>query len=188
MLISLEEPFKSLWKKGYLQVHPNNRKYVCLYNSQEDRTIVSYARYLMSVYLGKVVPDEFEVDHIIDDPTDDRIDNLQLLSQEENLIKQHYKYIMESQNRYGFHCAWCSTPFILTERELKMRLAQGVEMAFCSRSCGTNFHFANNPNMRKNNLTDEQISEIKKLRLEGLSGYKISEQLNIGRNTVMKYW
>ena len=33
MLLYLQEPFKTQWRKGYLQTHPNGRKYVCLYNT-----------------------------------------------------------------------------------------------------------------------------------------------------------
>lgn len=41
MVIDLEDPFKTIWRKGYLQTHPNGRQYVCLYDSNRDRTIIS---------------------------------------------------------------------------------------------------------------------------------------------------
>ncbi len=50
----------------------------------------AYARYLMEVKLGKILPKDVEVDHINGDKTDDRIDNLQLVSPEENKFKAVY--------------------------------------------------------------------------------------------------
>jgi hypothetical protein len=140
MILELQEPFKSLWNKGYLQLHESGRKYICLFNSNIDRTIISYARYLMCVKIGYILSDEFEVDHIDDDKTNDDIDNLQILTREQNALKEYYRYINEEQKSYGYLCASCENPFILTERETKMRLAKAQELAFCSRSCSAIYH------------------------------------------------
>lgn len=85
--------------------------------------------------------------------------------------------------------------FFLTARELKMRLAQNVEIAFCSRSCAGTFNFKrgiislkNNEDKRYNSLNDEDITKIKELRKQKLSVYKIAELTGFARNTVMKYW
>jgi len=142
MIISLQEPFSSRWRNGYLVVNPENRKNVVLYNSEADRTTISYARYLMCVHLGYILSDEYEVDHKDDDKTNDRIDNLQVLTKAQNLIKQATKDF-ENQVVYGYSCANnCGTYFTLTERQIKMRLNQGVEMAFCSHSCAASYHVA----------------------------------------------
>jgi len=53
MKIELEYPFNITWKRGYIVTNPENRKNVLLYNSQPDRTTISYARYLMSVSLKR---------------------------------------------------------------------------------------------------------------------------------------
>lgn len=137
--MELQEPYKSKWRKFYLQNHPSGRKYIVLFNSDSDRTIISYARYLMGVKLGYEVPDHLEVDHKDNDKTNDDINNLQLLTGEENRLKQEYHFVMNQVN-IGLHCANCSTPFILTEREVKKRLHTGVIYAFCSRSCAASFN------------------------------------------------
>ena len=53
---------------------------------------MSYARYIYSVNLWerehRFLSDDLEVDHINDDRTDDRIENLQLLTKEENARKE----------------------------------------------------------------------------------------------------
>lgn len=186
MLIELQEPFKSLWRKGYISILPNQRKYVSLYNSDNEKTIISYARYLMCVYLGYVLSSDLEVDHINDDKTDDRLENLQVLTAEQNKLKEHYRYLMEEQICYGFHCACCETPFLITEREWKKRLHHKVELAFCSRSCANIYH--SSARIAACSISDEAIASIRNLRLDGLSSYKIAEITNISRNTVMKYW
>lgn len=91
----------------------------------------------MCVHLGYILAPEFEINHRDDDKTNDDLNNLQVLTKEENLLKQQYKYIMTQQNSYGFSCAYCATYFILTERDVKMRLAKNVVYAFCSRSCAS---------------------------------------------------
>jgi len=188
MVIDLQEPFRSLYTKGYLQEHEGGRKYICLYNTQEDRTLISYARYLMCVKLGYVLSNEFEVDHRDDDKTNDDINNLQILTQEENLLKQHYNYIMNEQVCYGFVCAYCENPMILTERDVKNRLAQNVEHAFCSRSCAANYNHATNSNCSNRRQTSNTTKEkIKELRSSGLSVKEIASELNVGRSTVTRF-
>lgn len=87
MKIELESPFKEKWKCGYIVVNPENRRNVILYNTGETSTTISYARYLMSVKLGYIVPDGLEVDHKDDDKTNDDINNLQILTKPQNREK-----------------------------------------------------------------------------------------------------
>jgi len=177
MIIELQEPFASKWSKGYIVVNNQNRRNVVLFNNQSDRTTISYARYLMGVKLGYEVSDHLEVDHKDDDKTNDDINNLQLLTKEENLLKEQY------------YCAYCTDSFILTEAEVNERLAKNVEMAFCSRSCSTNFHrYISKTNKIGITINENEIQQIKQLRSKGLSSYKISEITGFARNTVMKYW
>jgi len=140
MEIKLLPPFNQRWNKGYLVINPENRRNVCLYNSDQDRTTISYARYLMSVHLGYEVPSHLEVDHINDDKTDDRIDNFQLLTPEQNKLKQEYNYVMFEQSLFLVECAWCELRFFISLRDMKMKLAKGLEHMFCSRRCSGKFH------------------------------------------------
>lgn len=144
MILKLQEPFKSLWSKGYLVNDNEGRKRVVLYNPPNQRSGVTYARYLMCIKLGYILPTELEVDHIDNDKTNDNIDNLQVLTKAQNLEKQNLHYLTYVQIRCGYHCAYCEFPFIITEREKKMRLAKGQELAFCSRSCAASYHHAIN--------------------------------------------
>jgi hypothetical protein len=138
MKIELQEPFSSIWTAGYLVTNPENRRNVLL-RSKENQTTISYARYLMCVKLGYILSSEYEVDHIDDDKTNDHINNLQVLTKRENQLKEAYRQ-KANKTYYLVACAFCDTPFTITERQLKMKLAQNVEYAFCSRSCAGSFH------------------------------------------------
>lgn len=130
MKIELEEPFKSLWRNGYLVVNNENRRNVCLVNNQSDRTTISYARYLMSVKLGHLVPDNLEVDHDDNDKTNDDLENLQLLTQQKNSDKNNKLNIIY----YNFNCCVCKKDFQLTGRQLGQR--RNKITPTCSKTCG----------------------------------------------------
>lgn len=140
MKIILEKPFTLNWKYGYLRVNNDNRKIVDLYLNNNTRTSISYARYLMCIKIGYILSSEYEVDHINNDKTDDRIENLQILTCEQNKEKENLRYLLEEQKTFGYYCAYCEIPFLLSERDKKSRLHQNVKMAFCSRSCSARYH------------------------------------------------
>jgi hypothetical protein len=137
MKINLEKPFDTVWKSGYLRLCNDGRKRVDLVNSNDSRTTISYAKYLMSVKLGYELPSDIEVDHKDNDKTNDDISNLQLLTSEENKKKQNDFYLENTQVSYGYECVFCGVHFILTKRVVNMRLAQNVVYAHCSKSCAT---------------------------------------------------
>lgn len=195
MIIELQKPYSDYWARGYLRFDKKlNRNMITFYSVEGRGKITSYARYLYSVYLGYEVPEEYEVDHINNDCSDDRIENLQLLTKEQNLYKQHWYYIMYQQVHYGCTCPNCLTPFLLLERDYNMKLKAGVQYAYCSIKCFREHNkFLINSGQRTTthpnpSISKEIQSQIKSLRSQGLTGKAISEQLNLNRNTVMKYW
>lgn len=185
--IELEEPFKSKWQKAYLFVSTENRKTVIFSSDNRDNSITTYARYLYGVYLGYEVPSHLQVDHINNDKTDDRLENLQLLTLQENRLKEYYNYIMNKQIVYGVYCSCCGSPFLITQRQLNMKLAQNVHNAYCSRECAY-VHNLLNSNSAISKISQESIATIKRLRYENKSSYEISRITGFARNTVMKYW
>jgi len=54
------------------------------------KTSMNYARYLMCLKENRLLSSDEEVDHIDENPLNDSIDNLQILSKPEN-HKKHYK-------------------------------------------------------------------------------------------------
>lgn len=102
-LIITPEPPYDMWEVGVVH-QPRFRRVVSFYGRKEDvpdnekvPSITSYARYLYQVWLwkekGEWIPDGYDVDHINDDPLDDRLENLQLLTNIENIRKRdHARY------------------------------------------------------------------------------------------------
>ena len=118
MVINLEEPYSSLYRKGYLRISKDGRKRVDLFNSNSDRTTISYARYVMCVNLGYVLSKDYEVDHIDRDKNNDDISNLQVLSVEEHRQKNS-KEMTTGRNCTIVVCGYCNKEILRENRTLK---------------------------------------------------------------------
>lgn len=129
MRIELETPYKELFKYGYLFTNRENRKHVYLYREDKSRTTMSYARYLMSVKLGYILSQEFEVDHKDNDKTNDDIDNLQVLTKAEHRAKTIAE--RPSASMTELMCSVCGGFFLLATRNLPFRIG-----TTCSKKCG----------------------------------------------------
>lgn len=125
MKIDLEYPYSERWRRGYIVVNPERRQTVILYNTDKDRSSVSYARYLMAVNLGRFLEPDEHVDHIDNYKTNDSINNLQILTQTENTRKS-----AKGRTFLKFICPVCKRAF-----ELESRQSHRVNPA-CSRKCG----------------------------------------------------
>jgi hypothetical protein len=180
MKIELEEPFKSLWKTGYLRKSDiDGRSRVDLFNDCKDRTTISYARYLVCVDIGYTLNSDYEVDHIDVDRTNDSLDNLQILSKEDHLRKT----VTESSARkviVDCHCKYCDKPFKREKRKIR-----GLNV-FCSQVCSGSYYTKVETNCLIKADHQEYIPEIVELRNKGLSDYKISDILGINRSKVFR--
>lgn len=156
MKIRLEEPYKSLWKHGYL-VESQGRRSVVLVNTSSDRTTTSYARYLMSVYIGRLLTNGEHVDHINNDKYDDRVDNLQILTLKENNKKRG-----DAKNKQFavIKCPNCKTVFECRVGNCQVSNSKKGMVKCCSRECANVF--------KKNKITKEKrrmISESSVIRI-----------------------
>lgn len=91
-----------------------------------ERKCIAYAKYLWMSHNEKDVPEGYQVDHINDDKTDDRIENLQILTRIENIRKSHprAKYI-------SLTCPICNKVFDFAVRNLPFK-----NNPCCSFKCG----------------------------------------------------
>lgn len=131
MKIELQYPYNERWKSGYLQKNSENRMNVILFNSSDDRSSTSYARYLMSVYLGRHLSVEEQVDHINNDKTDDRIENFQILTIKENNAKEGER----RKSVCNIICDYCNCVFLRERRQMH----KGNKNNFCSIVCRNAF-------------------------------------------------
>lgn len=100
---------------------------------KNKRTSMSYARYVMSVNLKRILDKNENVDHVNGDKTDDRFENLQILSRKEN-----NKKAIKEQNRTrlvaDIVCPMCGTTF--TRNLNKVHQIHGrSNNSFCSQEC-----------------------------------------------------
>lgn len=135
MKIDLIGPYAILYSIGYLRSDNDGRKRVDLKNSNLDRTTITYAKYLMSIKLNRVINGEIEeVDHIDNNCSNDNIENLQLLSPVEHKIKTGLE--RGGRTYVSCLCAYCDVYFQREVRQTK----KGYKNTFCSRSCNGKYH------------------------------------------------
>jgi len=133
-----EYPFDKYWI--YKVFHRKENRWqanLILIDNISIRTTISYARYLMSVKLGRFLEKSEQVDHIDNDCTNDSINNLQILSQNENLSKQVESYWKNSGNQKytKLLCANCNNEFEILTRNFKFKSKSGQEKFYCCRKC-----------------------------------------------------
>lgn len=105
------------------------------------RTTMSYPRYLMSRHLGRPLAQGEEVDHINDDRSDNRLENLQLLSRADNMAKRS-----TGQAFNWFSCAQCGSQFSRSKQR-QFRTAAKYPPC-CTRSCAARYQM-----LRQHNAT-----------------------------------
>lgn len=130
--IELEYPYSNNWNSGYLVTNGEGRKTVILYNSNTDRSSTAYARYLVSVSIGRFLTNNEQVDHIDHDKTNDQLENLQILTLEENRRKEaarHGRIVVEMQ------CPVCDTSFVRRKGASPLVRCKSNQIAVCSKSC-----------------------------------------------------
>lgn len=86
-LDNIEYPYSTMYKRAYITTNDEGRRLVIFIQNGKPVHGTPYARYLMAVKLGRFLRDDEQVDHIDNDKTNDAIENLQILTQTENIRK-----------------------------------------------------------------------------------------------------
>lgn len=154
MKIKLEYPFNTVWSHGYTVTNGDNRKHVCLYNNHSDRTTISYARYLMSVHLGRFLHDSENVDHIDEDKTNDIVSNLQILTRSENNRKNN-----KSKGRLlvELECPVCMTHFVRRKGNTQLAPSQRWKVSCCSYDCRDKLNEWNVDKTRREHISRNSV-------------------------------
>jgi len=122
----------------------DGRQVIVCYENGKRKTI-SYPKYLLEKKLGrKLLPDE-TCDHINNDSTDNRLDNLQVLSRADNAKKG---MALRAKENGIFTCPICLKSFTRNMASVRHNLNLGKTGPYCSRSCaGKSSHFGYNNDM-----------------------------------------
>lgn len=126
------EPISEYYKnKGfdnlYININKEPRRVALLRNSlTKELKSMSYAKYLYTSYYECDIDKGFQVDHINNDKMDDRIENLQILSQSDNIRKSKKPITFIT-----LVCPVCNTTFEYQKRNLSSH-----KDPCCSKRCG----------------------------------------------------
>lgn len=137
--IKAEYPFNKYWLYVVWHRKENrNQANLVLIENTKERTTMSYARYLMSVKLGRFLTTNEQVDHIDNDKTNDTIENLQILTPLENKKKQEDFKETINPRKVTLECSFCGKHFQCLSKNYRFKLKQGRTKFFCSKACGYN--------------------------------------------------
>lgn len=177
MKIKLEYPYSNDWENGYIQINPEGRRTVILYNSPTDRSSTQYTRYLLAVQEGRYLTESEEADHIDNDFTNDDLSNLQILHVDEHRYKTHKNGV---QARYdSFVCACCNMEF--TRRHTKVK----SYTKYCSVECSQKM--VKPPSNTKGGETSVDYEKVKEYINQGLLDTEIAKIMNISSGSVLNY-
>ena len=130
-LDKVEYPFSNFYTHAYIIINSEKRRMVCLYDARSGiRRTTAYARYLLSVKLGRFLLPTEQVDHIDNDKTNDSLDNLQILSPKENKEKEYARARLANPRQHGTYvmyrhgkcrCELCKAANRETQRSYRER-------------------------------------------------------------------
>jgi len=139
---------------------------------------LSYAKYLMSVHLGRVMLRDETVDHVNGDKLDDRLENFQILSAKAN----REKYVADNPAELvHLTCKKCGLAFVRSKSHAYKHTHLG-KPSYCSRSCSGNVNMGS-----YKSLSDTVVAEIKRLHASGVATSGIALALGVSGNTIRKY-
>jgi hypothetical protein len=152
---------------GYIVYGPifhkkEKRNMVVLYpkpGTSLRRSSTSYARYLVSIKLGRKLTQDEEVDHIDDNSMNDSIKNLKLITPENNRKKAAMK---QSSAMLELKCPHCQKTF--TRERRQTHLAKSGLFTACSRHCAGKVHAALQYRLTSKSILNGNI--IKEFRIK----------------------
>ena len=118
----------------------DGRKHICIVHDDGRKQTKSYPRYLLEKHLGRELTKEETVDHINNDFTDDRIENLQLLTLCNNASKG---WLGREAKMYSFSCSYCGKETVKKLCSVKHNWKLGKSGPYCGRQCAGKATYVN---------------------------------------------
>ncbi len=111
----------------------NGRRQIVIKRDDGRMTSKSYSKHLLEQHLGRALVGEETSDHINENSSDDRIENLQVLTRIENAKKS--AALGPKAETYVFACPECGIMSEKLMRHVKSNWKKGKVGPFCSRTC-----------------------------------------------------
>lgn len=108
-------------------------------DDRKARRTILYSKYLMSLKVGRILSSQEEVDHIDGDKTNDSIDNLQIVTRQEN--EKKFRDGMPC-TKVTLECPKCGIIFKRRKGQTHLVPSKKATRTFCSRSCSSKFYNA----------------------------------------------
>ena len=121
-------------------IRKDGRSHICIKHDNGKKQTKSYPRYVLEQYLGRELTIHETVDHINNDFTDNRIENLQILPLANNIQKQHQHH---QRKQITFICPNCKQEVTKWENNIKGNLKKGKSGPYCSRKCAGQYTYKN---------------------------------------------
>lgn len=118
----------------------DGRKHICIVHDDGRKQTKSYPRYLMEQHLGRELLPEEHVDHVDNNPLNNDISNLQLLTQTENNRKSS---ALRPRKMYNFVCPCCGKESEKYFNYVQHNKNKGKSGPFCSRQCAGKATYVN---------------------------------------------
>jgi hypothetical protein len=150
--IDLEYPYNEHYIAGYLNTNSEPRRVVLLVDKNKKQSSTSYARYLMSCHLKRFLSKDEHVDHIDNNRLNDVIENLQILTQQENNKKgKRRKWIK-------YVCNGCGEVYEKLHNQSHLVKSDSLTSS-CSRKCARKSQTKNTREELKR-IGETQVIEI----------------------------
>lgn len=108
------------------------RAYFNIHYEDGTRTTKLRSRMMMEEHLGRTLRTDEHVDHKNGDHTDDRLENLQVLSDSDHAFKTLYK---GGEEMVDITCALCGEVATKRARDVRANRKKGCKGPYCGRSC-----------------------------------------------------
>lgn len=118
----------------------DGRKHFVVYYSDGTRGSKSYPKWLVEQKIGRTLESWETADHINEDKTDDRLENLQVLSLSDN-VKKHN--LLNPAKIYYFFCPCCGNGSKKPMNWVRGNWKKGKSGPYCSRKCAGSTTYKN---------------------------------------------
>lgn len=168
--------------KVYGPYETNPGRYIVSILEGKRLRTMSYPRWLMQQHLGRELLPEEHVDHINNDHTDNRLENLQLLTNAEN-SKKYREHVGLAAEYFTFKCPVCGNEAAKLRSTVRHNQDKcGGQGPYCSRSCASKDSHTRRTPMVPESVVLEAYEDYKK----GLTFRQLGEKYEASPATFCK--